>query len=840
MLDRYSFAFRCLIFFFLLGLSSGHTLHANQAGTQQRPFTPDDLMLLEEIGEVALSPDGQWLAYVIKRPIATAPAPLQSASMEGDDRGDIWLVSLPLGKPRNLTNGAASGAGYWSPIWSPDGQRLAMLSTKGGNARAWVWERSSGRMKQLSERGVDLSFMDVPLVWISNQQLAYVALPEGQKPLAMTMETQAMETAMREWPKAWKGQQTTASVLESGITAPMESRPQSDLLLIDLEKGSQPLITAPTFRDLSLSPNKQQIAMLKQVDIVRVDPARSFSLRISTIFQAVVVSLQGAPLFPGLKEVTDVRISSIRWSLDGTALALMNQPTTATPETQLMVCLPGDGGCRPAMGEDLTVMFYTWAKKNTLLALAMPKAEAEGAQISRPDWWAIEANGARRNLTAQMKSAPEQLWGEADGESFIGVADGDLWRIRLNRSEAQNLTAGFEPIIDSMVWPPSWSEDRTGGMGMMQVTNDAEVGGVRQVILGARKDGMLDLYYHDLSSGRTSALEKPSPKATLVGFAHQHGTAVFTANEKTGTYLWVSRPGFKEFTSVVETNTFLREIAQGEVKKIEYRSLEGQALSGWVILPVGYQEGTRYPLITWVYLGEVMRESIPSLARIDGNISLNLQLLAARGYAVLLPSMPTRSVEGETGDPYMELTNGVMPAVEKVIALGIADPNNLGVMGQSFGGYSVYGLITQTKRFRAAVALAGISDLTSLYGQLDARFRYDPFRHEHMDEMVLTESGQSRMGNPPWKDYGRYLRNSPLFYVERVETPLLIVQGDMDFVPIQQGEQFFTALYRQNKRARFVRYWGEGHTVEGPANVRDMWQQIYGWFDEFLRLKAKR
>ena len=97
------------------------------------------------------------------------------------------------------------------------------------------------------------------------------------------------------------------------------------------------------------------------------------------------------------------------------------------------------------------------------------------------------------------------------------------------------------------------------------------------------------------------------------------------------------------------------------------------------------------------------------------------------------------------------------------------------------------------------------------------------------------ETGQTRMGNPPWKDLGRYLRNSPLTYVDRVETPLMIIQGDMDYVAMQQGEQFFTALYRQNKRAKFVRYWGEGHVLQGPANVCDMWRQIYNWFDEFFK-----
>ena len=117
---------------------------------------------------------------------------------------------------------------------------------------------------------------------------------------------------------------------------------------------------------------------------------------------------------------------------------------------------------------------------------------------------------------------------------------------------------------------------------------------------------------------------------------------------------------------------------------------------------------------------------------------------------------------------------------------------------------------------------------------MDPRFRYDPHPHEVLFQMSITETGQIGLGSPPWKDAGRYLRNSPISYVDRVETPVLIMQGDMDYVPIQQGEEFFMALYRQGKRARFVRYWGEGHVLDSPANIRDLWQQIYRWFDEFL------
>jgi dipeptidyl aminopeptidase/acylaminoacyl peptidase len=136
------------------------------------------------------------------------------------------------------------------------------------------------------------------------------------------------------------------------------------------------------------------------------------------------------------------------------------------------------------------------------------------------------------------------------------------------------------------------------------------------------------------------------------------------------------------------------------------------------------------------------------MGRLSDPGPFNLQLFAARGYAVILPSMPMQP-EGHSSDPYRDLANGVLPAVDKAIDLGISDPKRLAVMGHSYGGYSVYSLVTQTSRFQAAVALAGFCDLISLYGTLDSRFRYDDDAREHLLHMVFSESGQFRMGVPP-------------------------------------------------------------------------------------------
>jgi dipeptidyl aminopeptidase/acylaminoacyl peptidase len=778
-----------------------------------RPLTPDDLFKLEEVGQVALSPDGQWLAYVVRRAKATALIHTRPF-LEGNDRGDVWLVSTLGGKPRNLTNGLVDGSGWWAPTWSPDSRNLGMLSTKSGNVHLWLWDKPSGRLNQLSKRGVDIAVLQVPpFAWLNSRQLVCFVLPEGQKPNAMTVEMRAAEIAMREWPKAWRGQETTASVLESGIPVSLDRRPQGELVVIDVKSGSRKIDAGFSFRELRLSPDKERFVALKHIDVVRPEPNRVLMHGgiHSAVYQAVAFSRDGIKVLLGLAEVKEVRPNSLRWSPDGKSLALVGRLKSDGP--QAVICTVASGACRvfPSKGEPSAL---TWSVGGVPLMLMSSKPG------DRQDWWALNETGPERNITAALKIVPRELIRDKQ-ESFVGIADGELWRIRVDGREPQNLTAEFEPRIISTVWPTPLSD---------------EVSTVTQVIVNARAGAQTGWHRVDLSSDQLTSLSKPNPEATLADFHPQTGTAILTARDRAGNYLWLTHAPFKHHATIVETNTQLREIAQTEFKKIEYRSLDGRELKGWVLLPVGYQAGRSYPLVTIAYAGNVFGDSPPAghARNINNPSSLNFHLLAARGYAVLYPSMPLKP-EGEASDPYLEMTKGVLPAVDKVIELGIADPKRLGVLGQSYGGYATYGLIAQTNRFQAAVSLAGLSDLLSLYGVLDARFRYDQFAHERLSGMSQSETGQIRMGNPPWKDFDRYVRNSPLFQVERIKTPLMIVHGDMDYVAMQQGEQMFSALHRQNKRSTFVRYWGEGHVLEGPANIRDLWRRIYEWFDLFLR-----
>ena len=183
------------------------------------------------------------------------------------------------------------------------------------------------------------------------------------------------------------------------------------------------------------------------------------------------------------------------------------------------------------------------------------------------------------------------------------------------------------------------------------------------------------------------------------------------------------------------------------------------------------------------------------------------------------------------------LASGVVPFVDALVERGIADARRVAVIGQSAGGWATLGLIGRTDRFRSAIASASYSNLVSLYGTFYGQYRYGDAGHPQRAQllrMLQFERGYFGAGAPPWEQPERYRINSPLWSVASVRTPLLLVHGDQDYIPIQQAEEFFTALYRQDKRVQLARYAGEWHTISARGNVLDMWRRFEAWLRETM------
>jgi dipeptidyl aminopeptidase/acylaminoacyl peptidase len=810
---------------------------------QQRRFRVDDLFALEDMGRYYggpydFSPDEQRLAFTRVRAESTLTNH-EWDDLWGNAGGDIWVQMSPTAPPVNITGGLQDGSGWWAPQWSPDGRRLAMLSTRGDNVRLWIWDRQTRALQQLTTRGVALKYSprERPYRWVDARRILIPVLPGDAKPGGMVIETRTPAIASTEWPKALAGDEVTASVLQSGVPVDLNSRPQGDLLRVDVVTGTAQVVIHGTIGSWRLAPRVEELAFTRPSTpyTPAADEPLPLGVAIPQVAAIEVVKLDGTPVALRGEVSPDVVEGSLRWAPDGHALAFFGYPGRAQPPSLYLLKLADRIVVRRTLPElDITTMRQAgqevqleWVSGGALIFVAAKRAEGGGVPgvTARRDWWCLRADGSLKNLTEGFTTVPSELWPQEGRAAFVGLAGGELWRIEPLSGKVANLTARLRPPVARLAWPARTYRG-TDQYRLPGRTYD-------QVVLAVEEGPDQSPYVVDLRAGETRRLETPAPGAELVEYGPTTRTAIFWASDRQGLRVWRSDPDRGQPMLLAEANTFLRNVAEGALIPIEYTSLNGEPLKGWVILPVGYRRGKRYPLLTWVYAGAVWdKRPFGAISSINSSSSLNLQIPAANGYAVLLPSMPL-APPGQTDDPLLRLPEGVLPAVDKAIELGIADPARLFLMGQSFGGFSTYGLVTQTRRFRAAVALAGLSDLISLYGQFDARARYTDAPQENLFTMSLLESGQGKMGSPPWKDIGRYLRNSPIFFVDRVETPIMIVQGDLDYVAMQQGEEFFNSLYRQGKRAAFVRYWGEGHVIESPANIRDVWKRIFAWFDEF-------
>ena len=822
---------------------------------QQRPLEVDDLFEIESLardfgGAATLSPDGRSVAFSWSRAYRAHSSYSYMTGGTGVDK-DVWVQAKAGAKAVNLTQGGKDGTSWWGGVWSPDGKRLALLSTRGsdgglsrkGSGVVWVWDRESARLRQISTRKVDglLTRAGRDVVWLDDRRLLVpLQLAEPSSPWRQLPEAQRI--LLDHWTKSSKGRETTANVLDSGIPWTPPEQPRSQLMLVDTVSGSSRVIVDDAAYGWSVAPGRKAVAYYRQIGAYA--PAAEKKLRQddrSELFALRIVDLQGNPLFADDLTLADVVSETLRWSVDGDEFAFAGRPRAgevprlfrgSIASRQVVELRLDHLDVSPPADDHHQQIEIRWTQAGELLARAVRAEPTDPASKDRRDWWLIRAASPPRCLTQPLPKAPIELWPEEGRSSFVGFSAGAIWRVEPN-GQTRNLTAGFRGKLSKLAWPQT-SYKATTEMS-------APDRGYSKIVLAAREPQQpLDYSVLDLKSGAIRSLTKPDVEAKLASFNPAGDAAVFYATGREGTRLWRTRVSSGQTQALIEANTFLRDIVESEFRAIAYRSLEGQILHGWILLPIGYQEGRRYPLLTWVYPGAMIsaQANQPSSSHRIGSTSVfNMQLAAARGFAVLLPSMPLEPYGGPD-DPLLRLTEGVLPAVDKAIELGIADADRLFVSGHSFGGYATFGLVTQTNRFKAAIAHAGTANLVNTYGTLVAWMRYTEDANSILTMNIgWAEAGQGRMGNPPWKDLDRYLRNSPITYVDRVNTPLLIVHGDMDLLGMEDPENVFRSLYRQGKRVQFVRYLGEGHVLASPANIRDMWRRMIGWMDEYGDIK---
>ncbi len=415
------------------------------------------------------------------------------------------------------------------------------------------------------------------------------------------------------------------------------------------------------------------------------------------------------------------------------------------------------------------------------------------------------AGGAARQLTNNPGPDESPRWSR-DGQRLAYLASPDpmswaekteLMLIDAAGGAARNLTGAYE---DSINGAPKWSPD--GSM-----------------LYAAGANGVYgQLLRVPVAGGAPQAVFETRGAYGAVDLARDGGSLVFTYNNaKEPSNIWLASATGQNAKQLTFFNPQVKEFALADTEVLKWAAPDGLEIEGLLVKPVGYVAGQRYPTILLIHGGPYGQFSF--------GYTRNAQLYAAHGYAVLMPNprgstgyghkFETANVRDWGGKDYQDL----MAGVDEVIKRGVADPARLAVMGGSYGGFMTFWTITQTDRFKCAIGHAGISDWYGFFGQTDVP-----------DLMTYG------LGGLPWTARETYAKWSPMTYVDRVKTPIMITHGEQDRrVPIQQGELYYRALRRRGVEVIFVRYPREPHSISEPNHQIDLASRQLAWLDKHLR-----
>jgi dipeptidyl aminopeptidase/acylaminoacyl peptidase len=319
------------------------------------------------------------------------------------------------------------------------------------------------------------------------------------------------------------------------------------------------------------------------------------------------------------------------------------------------------------------------------------------------------------------------------------------------------------------------------------------------------------------AAGPADAVLEPLIRDTRLYTALQQSRdgATFVFNVSDGdrpASLYAADKDFKNVRRLVDVNGSMADVALPRSELVGYRDADGKELYGVLRYPVSYVKGQKYPTVFELY------ESF-----FDNGFNARAAFLTNHGYAVFHPSV--NLVVGRPGEAWLK---GVTAAANRLIELGVADPDRLGVQGTSYGGYATVLLITQTERFKAAVNVSGKVDMVSFYTdspRLGVRNTHAP------------EKSQDRIGGTLWEYPERYLDHSAILRADRIKTPLLTISGDQDpNVPGSQSREIFYALRRLGKEVEWVHYANGAHRPPNSvAESVDFENRILAWYEKYLK-----
>lgn len=813
----------------LLLLSLPLSALARQGGAE--PITIDDLLRAESPGNAWFSPDGAEVVYGRQLGISAMPSwGYDSASLVRQE----LRVAMRDGRQRPIV--ASDQVRYALPVanpWSPDGEGLLLLTARRDSLGLGYWHAADGKVVELEGRPFQ---QFVVFDWIEDE-LVFASIPEGGRQRGV--RRQVLDTVERRWVGAWEddGPQVTISsandVFDSSVPA------SGALMLADLGTGKSQRVAEGEYAAVSVSPDARHVAAIRLVEPIVGGYHWQGGRGELQMFERTT---QGLILRWHVDDL-DVSYDRLVWSPDSRRLlAIGNEVGVEHAKARLLdidaasglrheIAADGFSFVGPGMEHMGKVLQIGWLGDVPMAIVARCGVLATKAetQVERKFDYG-EDRGVRFDLrlfgprgpeylTAFAKGSTKNFVASGDGRSALAIVDGALWRLA-SGSRPERLTAAEAGTVFAFgtdaKYPPSdpataYHRDGNGERISLQVLDDK----------GKPKRHVLDI-----GSGR---LNRTDSTGKIVATSPDQLVTLSYASEG-----WSTSLRFDGGDVLTTFNENLKGRQAAGVRAFRY-AFKGRELTGWVVVPDN--ASGPLPAIASVYGGLVHGAQPPrqALTSVYSPI-FSGQLLAAHGYAVIYPSTPLGA--GSETDVMADLAAAVIAAVDALAAEGVVDPERVGVTGQSFGGFSTAAILARrSDRFRAGVATAGIYDWLGSYGIKALEYTLSDDGRNTADESKMIETGQIRLGRPFWEDPQPYIRNSPIFHVDDIDSPLLIIQGDLDMgvTGITGAERMYNALVRAGKQPTLARYWGEGHVAMSEAAIRDQWMRITTWFDTYVK-----
>ena len=767
----------------------------------ERLYTVDDLVSLEGLGRAAFSPDERWFVLERQNPFHTAPT-FDHEFLQAQTISRLLVMDLKAGGAARPLLAADPKAGDTFGAFSPDGARVLVFRLKDHRRELGVVTLASGAVRW-SGLTVEPEHWTASARWRSDREVVAINKPPEVASLLLGAGWQTQARLSEAWARNGQGRYSGV-VLGSGRYRDLTpAPPKIDLVAFDVQTGAVRPLSSGAFVDMLVSPDGKTAAMIEDAELVQIDASvpRALGGQPARWRRLSLVDLStGARILPCPR--CDLLHYTWAWSADSrtVAAAARDDGRYGAPfgywrfsvDGQAKALAPGLVVDEPLQALQIRPLGQVaWLGRDPVV-LARPRAGG------RVDWWRLSATPT--NLTATLPAPQGRAVATAPRDLLIRTVGG-VFRLHDGGS-------------------PTKAAEATARLSAGQLLPGVLAQNVL-VVEGGRA--------RRLSADGTPGLAPTvDPAADVLALAPRGGVATAVKDTHGVTRVTLLRPGGAP-APVTAINEALSDVAFSAALAVPHLGAKDEPLTSWLYLPPGHAAGDNRALIVVPYPGHSY-DAPPSLyTPASLNFETSVQLMVAKGYAVLAPSLPMTMEE----TPEPGLADAMLLAVDAARRQqpGLS-ASKLAVWGNSYGGYGALLAGSQSPRFRALIASAPITDLIDLHGSQRMNALAVPEVGLNIGSFQsYTEAGQGRMGARPEKAMAKYLANSPRHQARKITAPVLLLFGDLDFGLIQ-AQGMFSDLFRDGKDAQLVIYRGEQHVPSNPANVRDLYRRAFAFLED--------